>query len=289
MQSFHDLPADLPVPVDDGAADHLPGAAVPSVRLASTAGDEVDLAQAAAKIVVLYVYPRTGVPGEPLPEGWDEIPGARGCTPQNCAFRDLEGELRALGATVHGLSAQPLAEQHEFAARERIPYPLLNDSALELQTELNLPTFDVAGMRLYKRLTLIARSYRHAGGNRSDAARERRRPALGAERANDVGRHGRPRRKASRRGGPEQAGGDGWQLLRRGRGAGAGRPRKSEPRRRPRPSLGCRIRRRVLRRVVLYPDGRPSDYRALPSLCSPASGRRSPYARIAPARRDRAS
>jgi peroxiredoxin len=156
MQTFSDLPPDLPVPEDDGAAKHLPGARLPSRPLHATAGEEVDLS--AVPILVLYVYPRTGVPGQPLPEGWDEIPGARGCTPQNCAFRDLHEELRSRGAVVHGLSAQPLDEQREFAARERMPYPLLNDSALRLAEDPGLPTFEVDGMRLYKRLTLIGRA-----------------------------------------------------------------------------------------------------------------------------------
>jgi peroxiredoxin len=160
MESFRDLPPDLPVPEDDGAADHLRGAELPSVSLAASSGGEVELSQAAAATLVLYVYPRTGVPGQPLPEGWDEIPGARGCTPQNCAFRDLHDELRALGATVFGMSAQPLAEQREFAAREHIPYPLLNDSRLRLADDPGLPTFEVDGMRLYKRLTMIARAGR---------------------------------------------------------------------------------------------------------------------------------
>jgi peroxiredoxin len=106
------------------------------------------------------VYPRTGTPGEPLPPGWDEIPGARGCTPQNCAFRDAYAELSSLGARVHGLSAQPPAEQREFAERERIPYPLLSDPELGLAAALGLPTFEAGGMTLYKRLTLIARSRR---------------------------------------------------------------------------------------------------------------------------------
>jgi peroxiredoxin len=119
----------------------------------------IDLAAAAAATLVVYVYPRTGVPGEPLPPGWDEIPGARGCTPQNCAFRDLHAELSELGATVHGLSAQDIGEQREFAARERIPYPLLNDSPLRLARLLGLPTFEAAGMRLYRRLTFIAQQW----------------------------------------------------------------------------------------------------------------------------------
>src|SRR5919109_5215965 len=106
------LPEGLPVPEDDGACDHLPGLAIPDLTLASSAGP-VNLAEL-ARALVLYVYPRTGRPGHPSPPGWDEIPGARGCTPQSCAFRDHAGELRALGALVAGLSAQPLEEQVEF-------------------------------------------------------------------------------------------------------------------------------------------------------------------------------
>ena len=151
------LPADLPVPVDDGAADHLVGATVPALSLPSTAGGEIDLAEAARGTLVLYCYPRTGRPGEPLPPGWDDIPGARGCTPQACAFRDHHADLQALGAEVLGLSAQPLADQIEFAERVGLPYPLLSDPSLELAASLALPTFDVAGMKLYRRLTLIAR------------------------------------------------------------------------------------------------------------------------------------
>jgi peroxiredoxin len=160
--SYHNLPPDLPVPEDDGGADHLPGTTVPKLALSSTTGADVDLAEAAAGTLVLYVYPRTGTPGEPLPPGWDEIPGARGCTPQNCAFRDAHAELAELGARVHGLSAQPLGEQREFAERERIPYPLLSDPELRLARALRLPSFDAGGMTLYKRLTLIAREGRIA-------------------------------------------------------------------------------------------------------------------------------
>jgi peroxiredoxin len=156
---FHVLPPDLPVPVDDGAAEHLPGLALPQLALPSTLGGTVELAAAAreAGTFVLYVYPRTGVPGEPSPDGWDAIPGARGCTPQSCAFRDHHVELRAAGAAVAGLSAQPPEEQRAFAVREHIPFPLLADPDLRLAHALRLPTFDVAGMRLYRRLTLIAR------------------------------------------------------------------------------------------------------------------------------------
>ena len=151
-----ELPPDLPAPEDDGAADGLEGRDVPAIRLEST-GEPVDLAAAAAGTLVVYVYPRTGVPGEPLPPGWKETPGAFGCTAENCAFRDHAGQLRALGADVMGLSAQPLAEQREFAERSHLLYPLLNDSGLVLADQLGLPTFDAADLRLYRRLTFVAR------------------------------------------------------------------------------------------------------------------------------------
>jgi peroxiredoxin len=151
------LPPNLPEPVDDGAADHLEGATLPSLELPATCGEEIELAPAAAGTLIVYCYPRTGRPGEPEPRGWDEIPGARGCTPQSCAFRDHFTELKALGASVLGLSAQPLADQIELARRVGLPYPVLSDPGLELAGALRLPTFEVAGMRLYRRLTLIAR------------------------------------------------------------------------------------------------------------------------------------
>jgi peroxiredoxin len=156
---LHTLPPDLAVPEDDGAADHLPAAAVPAVALRASDGERVDLGAAAAGdgFLVVYVYPQTGVPGRPVPAGWDRIPGARGCTPQSCAFRDGAGELAGLGATVFGLSGQPLDGQREFAARERLPYPLLNDSGFHLAEALGLPTFVANGVRYYRRLTLVAR------------------------------------------------------------------------------------------------------------------------------------
>ncbi len=144
------------MPIDDGAADHLVGAEVPHVALPSTQGGKLDLAGAALGLVVVYVYPRTARPGEQLPEDWDAIPGARGCTPQSCAFRDHAGDLHAYGASIIGLSAQSPAEQLEFAQREHVPYPLLSDPELELAATLRLPTFEVAGLRLYRRLTFIA-------------------------------------------------------------------------------------------------------------------------------------
>src|SRR5919204_1517149 len=150
------FPEGLPVPEDDGAADHLPGTPMPDLSLPSTAGADINVNQPGT--LVLYIYPRTGKPGEPLPPGWDDIPGARGCTPQSCAFRDHHEELRALGASVLGLSAQPRADQLELAERIGLPYPVLSDPGLELAASLDLPTFEVAGMRLYRRLTLIARA-----------------------------------------------------------------------------------------------------------------------------------
>ncbi len=150
------LPPDLPEPEDDGAADHLPGARIPSLVLESSQGP-VDLAVVCAGLGVLYVYPRTGKPGvESLP-GWDEFPGARGCTPQSCAFRDHAQELAAHGAVVAGLSAQTLEDQLEFAERTHMPYPVLADPELRAAQSLGLPTFSIAGHRLYRRLALVAR------------------------------------------------------------------------------------------------------------------------------------
>jgi peroxiredoxin len=155
------LPADLPVPVDDGAAAHLPGLALPDVVLAATDGSDVSLARLAGRWVI-YVYPMTGRPGVALPEGWDAIPGARGCTPQSCAFRDHHAELRALGTGVFGLSAQTTDYQREARDRLHLPFDLLSDSGLELKAALSLPTFAAGGIELYKRLTLIAEDGRIA-------------------------------------------------------------------------------------------------------------------------------
>jgi peroxiredoxin len=149
------LPPDLPVPVDDGGADHLPGSAIRALRLDSSQGP-VDLAELAAKRLVLYVYPRTGTPGVDPPEGWDAYPGARGCTPQSCAFRDHAGELGSLGARLAGVSAQSLPEQIEFAERTHMPFPVIADPELLLRDTLGLPTFEIAGMTLYRRLALVA-------------------------------------------------------------------------------------------------------------------------------------
>lgn len=152
--SLYQLPADLPVPVDDGSADHLVGLELPKLELDSSEG-RVDLSELAARLAVVYVYPATGIPGRPSPDGWDAIPGARGCTPQSCAFRDHAGELEELGARVAGLSAQSLEQQIEFARREHMPFPVIADPKLELARVLRMPTFDFAGATLYKRVTLV--------------------------------------------------------------------------------------------------------------------------------------
>jgi peroxiredoxin len=154
------LPADLPIPIDDGAAAHLTGQAIPNLSLRSTEGRPVNLAGLASERLVLYVFPKIGRPGDADPVGWDEIPGARGCTQQSCAFRDLQREFAGLGYDVAGVSAQPPEEQAEAAARLHLPFPLLADPRHELGDALGLPTFEIAGMVLYKRLTLVARSSR---------------------------------------------------------------------------------------------------------------------------------
>ena len=153
----YSLPVDLPVPVDDGAADHLTGLGLPDLELESSQGP-VNVRE----LDVLYVYPRTGLPGVPSLPGWDEIPGARGCTPQSCGFRDAHGELRALGKRVGGLSAQPLEDQLEFAERNGMPFPVIADARLELGAALGLPTFELEGIVLYKRLALVAEDGRIA-------------------------------------------------------------------------------------------------------------------------------
>jgi peroxiredoxin len=184
---YTSLPDDLPVPVDDGAADGLVGSEVPDLSLLATMATEADssdpldagsaspstsdshpgpsdddgsaelrLADLANGLLVAYVYPMTGTPGVPLPHGWDDIPGARGCTPQSCAYRDALGDFERLGATVVGISAQTAAEQAEFAAREHIPFPLLSDDRLLLRDALGLPTFEADGRTLYRRLTFVA-------------------------------------------------------------------------------------------------------------------------------------
>lgn len=155
-QDFTSTPDNLPVPQDDGAADHLIGMQLPSVSLSSTLGGQVDVS-AFSGYVLVYCYPMTGRPGVPLPEGWDEIPGARGCTPQTTAYRDHHTELDELGVQVFGLSSQTTDYQLEMAQRLHLPFAVLSDANLLFANALRLPLFETAGMRLLKRLTLIAK------------------------------------------------------------------------------------------------------------------------------------
>ena len=149
------LPDNLPVPQDDGAARHLAGMRLPSLALPSTGGAAVDLSTLKGRTVV-YVYPRSGRPGQALPSGWDAIPGARGCTPQSCGFRDHFAEMRRLGvAALYGLSTQDTAYQRELAERLHLPFPILSDEGLKLTHALNLPTFSVDGMTLIRRMAWV--------------------------------------------------------------------------------------------------------------------------------------
>ena len=149
------LPDDLPIPQDDGAARHLTGAALPDLALPATDGSDVNLARLDGRTVV-YVYPRTGRPGQPLPDGWDGIPGARGCTPQSCGFRDHFAEMKRLGvAHLFGLSTQTTDYQREAAERLHLPFAILSDAGLKLTRALRLPTFEVDGMVLIKRMAWV--------------------------------------------------------------------------------------------------------------------------------------
>ncbi|MBD0333246.1 MAG: peroxiredoxin [Chitinophagaceae bacterium] len=154
MTSLESLPADLPVPLDDGACDHLQHKSIPDVCLIATSGRLIALRELIGKVVI-YCYPMTGKPGVPLPQKWDEISGARGCTPQVCSFRDHHKELLDLGVQVFGLSTQSPEYQKEAKERLHLPFDLLSDNKLEFANSLNLPCFSVDGMTLTKRITLI--------------------------------------------------------------------------------------------------------------------------------------
>ena len=153
--NVYELPKGLPVPEDDGACAHLTGMKVPSIALRSTRGEEVNLSRLPGRTIV-YCYPRTGRPDQEMLPGWNDIPGARGCTPQSCAFRDHYAEMRALGVhEIFGLSTQDTEYQREAAERLHLPFALLSDQKLEFARAFRLPTFEVAGMTLIKRLTLV--------------------------------------------------------------------------------------------------------------------------------------
>ena len=156
MTDLNKTPENLPIPTDDGATDHLLGKKLPAIALMSTKDAALDISTLRGYLVI-YCYPMTGVPGIPLPAGWDEIPGARGCTPQSCSFRDHYQELKALNADVVGLSTQITAYQKEMVDRLHLPFPVLSDHELKFQDALKLPVFKAAGMTLLKRVTLIAK------------------------------------------------------------------------------------------------------------------------------------
>jgi peroxiredoxin len=149
------LPPGIPAPEDDGAAKHLPGTRLPDLALPATSGPPVNLSTLKGRTVV-YVYPRTGVPGVDAPPGWDHIPGARGCTPQSCSFRDHFSELKRLGVTqLYGLSTQDTAYQQEAATRLHLPFAILSDEKQALTKALKLPTFTISGMTLIRRMALV--------------------------------------------------------------------------------------------------------------------------------------
>ena len=155
MTSFEKLPQNIPVPIDDGACNHLLNKALPSRFLSSTQGKDIDLSVISGRIVI-YCYPMTGQPSTALPDGWDEIPGARGCTPQSCAFRDHYRELKQLKTQVYGISTQSTEYQREAVKRLHLPFELLSDRYLQFANSLKLPIFEIENKQLIKRVTLIA-------------------------------------------------------------------------------------------------------------------------------------
>jgi len=157
-EPLHDptvLPDDLPVPQDDGGANHLTGMRMPDMALPATGGEPVNLSRLKGRTVV-YIYPRSGRPGQALPTGWNAIPGARGCTPHSCGFRDHFAELKGLGvASLFGLSTQDTAYQRELVERMHLPFAILSDDGLKLTHAMRLPTFEVDGMVLMKRMAWV--------------------------------------------------------------------------------------------------------------------------------------
>ena len=155
MDFLQSIPPDLPIPIDDGACAHLEGQSLPEIELPSTADIPVKPSQIPGWLVI-FCYPMTGRPGRALPDGWIDIPGAAGCTPQSCSFRDHNDELRNMGFTVLGLSTQPSEDQAEAVGRLHLPYPLVSDAAFKFSDSLKLPILSIGNLRLIKRLTLIA-------------------------------------------------------------------------------------------------------------------------------------
>jgi peroxiredoxin len=160
MAELFPLPPGLPVPEDDGACDHLPGRDLPRLSLPSTGGSMVDLVEASRSRAVFFFYPRSGRPGEAVPKAWDQIPGARGCTPQSCGYRDLSVAFGALGVRIFGVSSQDTDYQRELVERAKLPYEILSDREFRLTEALRLPTFEYEGKRLIKRLALVVNASR---------------------------------------------------------------------------------------------------------------------------------
>jgi peroxiredoxin len=158
--NLNQLPANLPRPKDDGGARHLTGMALPDLELPSTSNRRVNLSKVSAPRIVIYAYPMTGRPDRQLPQGWDDIPGARGCTPETCGFRDHHKDLAKLHAEVFGVSTQDTAYQQEMVKRLEVPFEVLSDEQMAFARALKLPSFTVDGMTLLKRLTIVARSGR---------------------------------------------------------------------------------------------------------------------------------
>ena len=158
--NLNQLPANLPRPKDDGGARHLKGMALPDLELPSTSKRRVNLSKVSAPRIVIYAYPMTGRPDRQLPQGWDDIPGARGCTPETCGFRDHHKDLAKLHAEVFGVSTQDTAYQQEMVKRLEVPFEVLSDEQMAFARALKLPSFTVDGMTLLKRLTIVARSGR---------------------------------------------------------------------------------------------------------------------------------
>ena len=154
---LYSLPKDIPAPVDDGAADHLPGMQVPSIPLLSTRDEWVDVSRQSAQFVILFCYPKTGLPDREVPKGWNQIPGARGCTPECIGFRRFHDKLAELDCAVFGLSTQSTEYQKEMADRLDLPFAVLSDANLALTNALRLPTFIVEDQVLLKRLTMVIR------------------------------------------------------------------------------------------------------------------------------------
>jgi len=155
MKDLHKLPGDLPIPVDDGACDHLTGSRIPPVELKAATGTTIDLSSVEGTVVIFF-YPMNGRPDSPPMTGWNDIPGARGCTPQSCSFRDHYSQLEKLGVRVFGVSSQPLADQKEARDRLELPFELINDSNLDLAKAMNLPTFEYNSYTYIRRVTVIS-------------------------------------------------------------------------------------------------------------------------------------